>query len=87
MSIKRKIIKRARVGDPVKYTGSPPLPPSSGKRLNEDIFSGSWSDEDPSVCLNCTREKCAGEKDCYLKRKKEREDNENCVGSRSRSDR
>lgn len=85
MTIKGKIIKKARVGDPVKYTGSPP--PSSGKRLNEDIFSGSWSDEDPSVCLNCTREKCAGEKDCYLKRKKERDENEDRTGPRSRTDR
>ena len=87
MAIRNKIIKRAIQGDPIKYTGSPSPSPSSGKRLNEDIFSGSWSDEDPSVCLNCTREKCAGEKDCYLKRKKERDENEDRTGSRSRSDR
>lgn len=77
MSTRSKIIKKAIQGDPVKYTGSPS--PSPGKHLNEDIFSGSWNDEDPSVCLNCTREKCAGEKDCYLKRKKERDENENRV--------
>lgn len=74
MSLRGKIIARAMSGDPVHYTGSPS--PSPGKRLNEDIFSGSWNDEDPSICLNCTMEKCYGEKACYLKRKKEKE-NEN----------
>lgn len=72
-----KVVIRARMGDPVKYDGvpSPPceLEIAREKKLNENVMTGSWNDEDPSVCLNCTRKKCCGEKACYLKRKKEKE--------------
>lgn len=76
MSLKgaaQKVVFRSRQGDSQKYTGGSPSPSFRQKPRS----FGDYNEDDPEVCLNCTREKCAGTTECYLKHK-EMKDNADC---------
>ena len=71
MAYAQKIVFRAREGDAQKYNGQSPSP-NKGVRQGARSFT-ELNNDDPQVCLNCTREKCNGTDECYRKEKEKRE--------------
>ena len=72
MSLKgaaQKVVFRSRQGDSQKYDGGSPSPPFRQKPRS----FGDYNEDDPEVCLNCTKEKCMGTDECYRKEKKKHE--------------
>lgn len=73
MSLKglaQKVVFRSRQGDSQKYTRGSPSPSKSFRQKPRSF--GDYNEDDPVVCLNCTREKCNGTEECYKRRKEEK---------------